>query len=109
MAALKFSLIPMIAIVIGALIAGWRTPGEKLVAAMQHLAAGVVFAAAATEILPLVMHAGSPTATLIGGALGVAVMLGLKAAESRFEGPVARSEEHTSELQSLMRISYAVF
>src|SRR3546814_1856052 len=24
-------------------------------------------------------------------------------------GPVARSEEHTSELQSLMRISYAVF
>src|SRR3546814_8332862 len=25
------------------------------------------------------------------------------------EGPVNRSEEHTSELQSLMRISYAVF
>ena len=89
MAALKFSLIPMIAIMIGALVAGWRTPGDKLVAAMQHLAAGVVFAAAATEILPMVMHGGSPTATLIGGALGVAVMLGLKAAESRFEGPVA--------------------
>ena len=89
MAALKFSLIPMIAIMIGALIAGWRTPGEKLVAAMQHLAAGVVFAAAATEILPMVMHGGSPTATLIGGTLGVAVMLGLKAAESRFEGPIA--------------------
>lgn len=89
MAALKFSLIPMIAIIFGALIAGWRTPGEKLVAAMQHLAAGVVFAAAATEILPLVLHSGSPAATLIGGALGVAVMLGLKAAESRFKGPVA--------------------
>lgn len=89
MAALKFSLIPMIAIMIGALIAGWRAPGEKLVAAMQHLAAGVVFAAAATEILPMVMHGGSPTATLIGGTLGVAVMLGLKAAESRFKGPIA--------------------
>src|SRR3546814_3452125 len=25
------------------------------------------------------------------------------------QGPLARSEEHTSELQSLMRISYAVF
>src|SRR3546814_8364280 len=25
------------------------------------------------------------------------------------DGPAARSEEHTSELQSLMRISYAVF
>src|SRR3546814_8885750 len=28
---------------------------------------------------------------------------------SRFNGRPARSEEHTSELQSLMRISYAVF
>src|SRR3546814_1808706 len=27
----------------------------------------------------------------------------------RFRGPKGRSEEHTSELQSLMRISYAVF
>src|SRR3546814_5256365 len=27
----------------------------------------------------------------------------------RGSGPTARSEEHTSELQSLMRISYAVF
>src|SRR3546814_3592025 len=26
-----------------------------------------------------------------------------------FPGPASRSEEHTSELQSLMRISYAVF
>src|SRR3546814_8987608 len=29
--------------------------------------------------------------------------------EAREVGPGARSEEHTSELQSLMRISYAVF
>src|SRR3546814_7350325 len=31
------------------------------------------------------------------------------AAEHPFEGMLERSEEHTSELQSLMRISYAVF
>src|SRR3546814_5050597 len=30
-------------------------------------------------------------------------------AVDHFGGPSARSEEHTSELQSLMRISYAVF
>src|SRR3546814_6587509 len=29
--------------------------------------------------------------------------------QERHEGAIARSEEHTSELQSLMRISYAVF
>src|SRR3546814_10422395 len=32
-----------------------------------------------------------------------------RAAASRGRGGVERSEEHTSELQSLMRISYAVF
>src|SRR3546814_7964008 len=31
------------------------------------------------------------------------------AARHRTHGPTGRSEEHTSELQSLMRISYAVF
>src|SRR3546814_5718073 len=31
------------------------------------------------------------------------------AAVHRLQGPGGRSEEHTSELQSLMRISYAVF
>src|SRR3546814_3437369 len=31
------------------------------------------------------------------------------ASETRAEVTIARSEEHTSELQSLMRISYAVF
>src|SRR3546814_5940242 len=39
-----------------------------------------------------------------GGFFAVAALLGTALA-----GGVARSEEHTSELQSLMRISYAVF
>src|SRR3546814_7658422 len=39
----------------------------------------------------------------IGAALAVGMPAGVAAA------PVPRSEEHTSELQSLMRISYAVF
>src|SRR3546814_3604060 len=33
----------------------------------------------------------------------------LRTADMVVAGPVKRSEEHTSELQSLMRISYAVF
>ena len=37
----------------------------------------------------MVMVGGSPTATLLGGAIGTSVMLGLKAAESRFEGAVS--------------------
>ena len=50
--------------------------------------AGVVFAAAAVEILPQIMHAASVTATFVGGASGVGVMLSLKSLETRWRGPV---------------------
>lgn len=89
MLALQYTLIPVLAVVLGTLWASWRQPSATFVSAMQHLAAGVVFAAAAAEILPQVMHEGSPIATFVGGALGVAVMLSLKALEGRTKGPVA--------------------
>ncbi|MBW6528488.1 transporter [Sphingomonas sp. RHCKR7] len=89
MLALTYTVIPTIAVVIGAIIAAMRRPGPAFTSAMQHLAAGVVFAAAATEILPQVKHEASPAATLIGGSLGVIVMLGLKSFEDRFKGPAA--------------------
>lgn len=53
---------------------------------MQHFAAGVVFAAAAGEILPDLKHSGAAIPVLIGGAVGVAVMLGVKALENRAKG-----------------------
>ncbi|RZL70999.1 MAG: transporter, partial [Sphingomonas sp.] len=40
-------------------------------------------------ILPQVMHEGSPVATFIGGAIGIIVMLSLKAIEGRAKGPIA--------------------
>ncbi|CAM3048248.1 MULTISPECIES: ZIP family metal transporter [Bacteria] len=89
MLALSYTIIPTIAVILGAIAAVVRRPGAAFTSAMQHLAAGVVFAAAATEILPQVKHEASPTATLIGGAAGVAVMLALKGFEERFEGPAA--------------------
>ena len=49
---------------------------------------GFVFAAAAGEILPSVMHGASPWATAIGGSLGVVVMLLVKRLESVVKGPV---------------------
>ena len=89
MQALLYTLAPVLAVVLGAIVASRTKLKPGLVAGLQHLAAGVVFAAAATEILPQVKLEASPCAPLIGGAAGVATMLGLKALEARFKGPMA--------------------
>jgi len=85
--ALTYTLIPVLAALLGAIAAVSVRPGPLLVSAIQHFAAGVVFAAAAGEILPDVVHGGSAWATVIGGSAGVAVMLLVKELEERFKGP----------------------
>jgi ZIP family zinc transporter len=87
--AVAYTLIPIAAVLLGSLFAVARRPSDAIVSGMQHLAAGVVFAAAAAEILPQVMHQASPIATFTGGTLGILVMLSLKAVEGRVNGPVA--------------------
>src|SRR3546814_10258729 len=47
--------------------------------------------------------------SLAGGALTLAMLVRHKMTKSQGQLEIPRSEEHTSELQSLMRISYAVF
>lgn len=89
MQAVIYTLIPVAAVLIGAMAAVARRPSDAVVSGTQHLAAGVVFAAAAAEILPQVMHQGSPVATFTGGTLGIVVMLSLKAIEGRAKGPIA--------------------
>ena len=89
MQAVIYTLIPLAAVILGAFVSVLRRPSAAFVGAMQHLAAGVVFAAAASEILPQIKHDASPAATLIGGVIGVILMLGLKQLEARVRGPVA--------------------
>ncbi|MCB1883661.1 MAG: transporter [Geminicoccaceae bacterium] len=81
-------LVPVAAAIVGAVVAVNARPGPVVVSAVQHFAAGVVFAAAAGEILPDLKHAGAATPVLIGGTAGVAVMLGVKAMEGRAKGPL---------------------
>jgi ZIP family zinc transporter len=83
-----FTFIPGAAAIIGAAIAAYRRPGPTLVSAIQHFAAGVVFAAAAGEILPDLKHGGSPWPVAIGGAVGIVAMLLLKQVEQRVKGAV---------------------
>ncbi|WP_447954105.1 transporter [Sphingopyxis chilensis] len=86
MASLSYTFLPVATVVLGAFLTLWRSPSEALTSAMQHVAAGAIFATAATEILPQVIHAAAPNATFIGGALGIAAMLLLKALEGHAKG-----------------------
>lgn len=83
-----YTLIPVTATVVGAAVSTRFRPGPVLISAVQHFAAGVVFAAAAGEILPEVMHGSAPLATVLGGVLGVGLMLLIKQLEGMVRGPV---------------------
>ena len=82
-----YTLIPAAIAILGAIIAVNVRPGPILVSAIQHFAAGVVFAAAAGEIMPDVVHSGALVATLIGGFAGIGVMLAIRRLERVIEGP----------------------
>ena len=72
------ALIPVVAVAAGASIAAVKPPGKAVTSGVQHFAAGLVFAAAAAEILPDLKHQGHPGLVLLGGVLGVAAMLAVR-------------------------------
>ncbi|TGD95217.1 ZIP family metal transporter [Methylobacterium nonmethylotrophicum] len=86
MSAWAYTLIPALATVLGAAVAAVRQPGPAVTSAIQHLAAGVLFAAVAGEILPDLKHQQSPIAVIVGGALGVALMLLVKRLGEKAKG-----------------------
>jgi zinc transporter, ZIP family len=73
-----YTLSPVAATIIGGTIAAFRTPGDKVRSAIQHFAAGVVFAAIAVELLPDIVHQRAPVPAVLGFALGVALMFAIK-------------------------------
>lgn len=83
---LVYSLVPTAAMAGGGAIAAWRPPGPKLRSAILHFAAGVMFSVVAVELLPDVVKGHAPVQVVIGFALGVAAMLGVRALTRRAEG-----------------------
>ena len=72
---LLFALSPALATIVGGSIAAFRPPTKRLGSAIQHFAAGTVFLAVAAELLPDVISKHAPVATILGFALGLALML----------------------------------
>jgi ZIP family zinc transporter len=67
-----------VAAVLGGVVAAFRPPGRRLQSVIQHFAGGVVFAAVAGELLPELMYEAAAIPTIIGFAVGVGLMLGVK-------------------------------
>lgn len=88
---LLFTAIPVAATMLGGVVAAVRPPGARLRSILQHVAAGVVFAAAAGELLPDIVKRHEPWETTLGFGLGIALMLGIRALGERLggEGPNA--------------------
>ncbi len=83
---LLFALLPVTAAVMGAVIAVFRPPTPIIRSHIQHLAAGVVFAVVAVELLPdIPSHRKAYIQVAIGFLLGVGVMLALKTASHKLE------------------------
>ena len=75
---LAFTLIPMATAVAGGLVAAFFEVGDRLRPVVQHLAAGVVFAAAAAELPPDIIARRAPLELAAGFVIGVSAMVGLR-------------------------------
>jgi zinc transporter, ZIP family len=79
-----YTLIPVAASGVGGVIAAIRPPGKTLKSAIQHFAAGVVFAAAALELLPKVREQ-PPWVAILGFAAGIIAMVALRSVTTGLE------------------------
>lgn len=78
------TLVPVAAAAASGVAAAVRPPGARVTSGIQHFAAGVVFAAAALELLPGVVRQ-RPTVAVVGFAVGVVVMFTFRAVGDRLE------------------------
>lgn len=94
---LVYAFYPALAVIAGGLIALWRPLKPNIVSAIQHFAAGLLFCALATELLPDLAHRKMPWVTLLGFTLGVTVMLLVKHfAENFGQKGLIKSQQPTS-------------
>lgn len=75
---IPFSLIPVVSMIMGGIIAIYKKPNGNKRSLILHFAAGVVFSVVAAELLPDVVKEHKPLQVIIGFALGVVAMLLIK-------------------------------
>lgn len=82
---------PVLAGVLGGVVAVLRPPSPAVVSGVQHFAAGVVMAAVAGEVLPQLGERGPLWLTVVGFAAGVAVLVGMRHFDGGESGQCSRA------------------
>jgi len=91
---LSFTLVPPLLLLGSGAVAAFHPPKAWLRGGILHLAAGVVFAVVAVELIPDLLRDHRPVETVIGFAIGVVLMLGLRSLTHKKEEH--EKEERTS-------------
>jgi ZIP family zinc transporter len=106
---LAYILTPVVALAVGAVIAAFRPISPRLRSYTQHLAAGVVFAALGTEILPRMM-AGKPQIrdVVLGFSVGVVLMLVIRYFAEKMGGETDDESEDQGSFSLLAAVSVDV-
>lgn len=104
-----FALYPAVAVMAGGAIALWRNMQPRLISAVQHFAAGVLFCALSTELLPDLVHRKMPWVTLLGFTLGVIVMLMVKHFAEKFgQKGITPSQQQPTSLIVILGLDIAL-
>ncbi len=82
---LAYSLIPVVASFAGGVIAAFWPPTPTVRSVIQHFTAGIVFSAAALELMPDI-RAQSPIVAIVGFAVGITVLLIMRRIIAAVEG-----------------------
>lgn len=82
-----YAFVPVVVTALGATWTTFYPPTPKVIGAVQHFAAGVVFYAAAGELLPDAIHQGAVWPIVLGGVSGIAAMLLLRRVTEGAKGP----------------------
>lgn len=94
---LVFVVLPPLLMWSSGLFAAFRPPRAAVRGGLLHLAAGVVFAVVAVEIVPDLLREHSPVETVVGFAIGVAAMLGLRSFTHHEEEKEEKEEKEGAE------------
>jgi ZIP family zinc transporter len=91
----KYLVFPLLAPAIGGLIGLRLKPSPKTQSLIRHIAAGLVFAAAAVELLPKLLADKQPLGTIIGFAIGIGFLLFIsRLSGGHYHGDADETEDH---------------